>query len=550
LISWNGRPAVLSFLNDITERRHAEIALQESEAQKSAILDAAVDRILYVDKDMRIIWANKTATEGLNMSPEDLVGQFCYKLFIGEDTVCDGCPSQRARETGQLERAVMYKHRVKGIEGATYWDINCSPLKDKAGDIEGFIHVSRNITDQKFSELHILKKNALLAGINKVFREVLTCETEEEVGMVCLSVAEELTGSRFGFIAEVNRHGRLDSLAISDPGWNVCSMQRTDAMTSIRDVEVHGYWARVIKGKESLVVNDPATHPDGIRTPEGHPQINSFLGVPLFHGESIFGMIALANKEGGYNADDQQTLETLSVAIVEALMRNRSNRQIHQLSQHLMSAQENERQMISRELHDRVAQDFSVLKMGCRTLFHNEATFSGEDRRQSSEFIKILDRTIHAVRDLSYELRPPGLDEMGFIQAISMYSDDFSERNGITVEFNSTGLTHMQFDDQTCINLYRLVQETLNNVRKHADASHVYIKLLGAFPNIILQIKDNGKGFDVKERLKTMNAEKRLGLRSMEERVSLLQGEMKVRSRPGKGTNIFIKIPYVEKKSG
>lgn len=93
--------------------------------------------------------------------------------------------------------------------------------------------------------------------------------------------------------------------------------------------------------------------------------------------------------------------------------------------------------------------------------------------------------------------------------------------------------------------MYRLVQEGINNVKKHADAHNVRIKLVSALPNIILRIEDDGKGFDVMERLTASSDEKRMGLQSMKERVSLLQGRIDIQSSHKKGTNIVIEIPYV-----
>jgi signal transduction histidine kinase len=92
--------------------------------------------------------------------------------------------------------------------------------------------------------------------------------------------------------------------------------------------------------------------------------------------------------------------------------------------------------------------------------------------------------------------------------------------------------------------MYRLVQESLNNIMKHAEAKRATIKLVASFPKIILRISDDGKGFDIKNRLAEAINEKRMGLRSMKERVSLLGGRMRINSRPGKGTKIFIDVPY------
>jgi signal transduction histidine kinase len=100
------------------------------------------------------------------------------------------------------------------------------------------------------------------------------------------------------------------------------------------------------------------------------------------------------------------------------------------------------------------------------------------------------------------------------------------------------------------INLYRLVQEGLTNIIKHADATYATIGLVGAFPNIILRIEDDGKGFDVEKRLANASHKKRMGLQSMKQRIRLLGGQMLIQSRPGRGTKLSMKIPYREKENG
>ena len=211
-----------------------------------------------------------------------------------------------------------------------------------------------------------------------------------------------------------------------------------------------------------------------------------------------------------------------------------------------MKAQESERQRISRDLHDRIAQDLSTLKIGCATLFDHYASITPELRQKMSELSRIIDGIIRDVRDLAYGLRPPGLDQLGLVRTIYQYCDDFSAVNGVTVDFSSAGMNHLKLDFDTEINLYRLIQEALNNVKKHADASCVSIRLVASSPNIILRIEDDGKGFDVNERLTSALSGKRMGIKSMEERVGLLEGIMKIQSRPGQGTRIFIEVPYKE----
>ena len=228
----------------------------------------------------------------------------------------------------------------------------------------------------------------------------------------------------------------------------------------------------------------------------------------------------------------------------------RAEDHIHSLTHALINAHESERQMISRELHDRIAQDLSTLKIGFDNLLYNQTAVSPEERKKAAGFSEIFKNTIAAVRDLSYDLRPPFLDQMGLAEAISHFCESFSEAHGVNVHFNTAGMDKLRLNFETETNLYRLVQEGLNNIRKHAEATDAFVKLIAASPNIILRIEDNGRGFDVERRLEAATIEKRMGLRSMEERACLLEGEMAVESFPLKGTKILIKIPQKKGKNG
>jgi len=229
--------------------------------------------------------------------------------------------------------------------------------------------------------------------------------------------------------------------------------------------------------------------------------------------------------------------------------RKRAETHIHNLSQQLINAQETERQMISYELHDRVAQDLSVSKIECDMLLKHQPGLQSHVKEKLLAISNCLQGVITSVRDLSYDLRPPVLDEMGIAEALKVYCEEFSKKNGVKIDFQSAGLRLFDMDYNTEIHIYRLVQEGLNNIRKHAHATQVNIMLMGASPNIIFSIEDNGKGFDVKARELALSSEKRLGLRSMKERVNLLGGQMTIQSRPMKGTKIFIKIPFKERKN-
>jgi PAS domain S-box-containing protein len=216
---------------------------------------------------------------------------------------------------------------------------------------------------------------------------------------------------------------------------------------------------------------------------------------------------------------------------------------VRDLSQRLMQAQECERQMISCELHDSIAQNLSTLKLYCSRLFKALSSPESDIKALSADASNLLDQTITAVRDMAYDLRPPSLDHMGLVSALDVFCEEFAEKNDILVDFQAAGIHESTLTSDAQINLYRLVMEGLNNIRKHAVADKATIRLVGAYPNIILRIEDNGRGFDVKERERSIVNEKRMGLRSMKERVNLLQGKMSILSQLNKGTQIVITLP-------
>ena len=134
----------------------------------------------------------------------------------------------------------------------------------------------------KRSEFQMNQQQMLLGAINRLFRETIGCKNEEDVAKACLSIAEEVTDSVFGFIGEINPSGRFDTIAISNPGWETCVSSESDAVKQIYNMEIRGIWGRVIKEGKPCIINDPVNHHDSVGIPEGHPKLTSFLGVPVF----------------------------------------------------------------------------------------------------------------------------------------------------------------------------------------------------------------------------------------------------------------------------
>ncbi|MHB0878099.1 MAG: GAF domain-containing protein [Anaerolineae bacterium] len=186
------------------------------------------------------------------------------------------------------------------------------------GDLE------RELTRRQQAQARLDQHNRLLEGTNRIFAEALTGQTEAELGEVCLAVAEEMTGSRFGFIGELGLNGRFFDIAISDPGWDACRLvDRSSQHQPVGEFRVHGIYGRVLLDGKSLFTNDLGSHPDSIGLPPGHPPLSSFMGVPLIREGKVVGMVAVSNREGGYDEEQLSLLEGLAPAIVEAFLRKR-----------------------------------------------------------------------------------------------------------------------------------------------------------------------------------------------------------------------------------
>ncbi|MBI0535378.1 PAS domain S-box protein [Roseomonas sp. KE2513] len=236
--------------------------------------------------------------------------------------------------------------------GTGLFDATLTPVRDDAGDVV-CVHVAGHaVGAQGRSDERLERKNAVLDGINRIFKEALTAATEEELGQVCLAVAEEVTGSAFGFMGEINfRTNRLDDLSVSERGWQAFSMEdpsfpKGKAPTGLK---LHGIYGRVLLDGKGLIANDPASHPDRIGTPKGHPPLRSFLGVPLIHAGRTIGMLGLGNREGGYRPEDLEAAEALAPAILQALFSRRIEQRL-------------------RESEERLATVFHVLPVGIGVL--------------------------------------------------------------------------------------------------------------------------------------------------------------------------------------
>ena len=286
---------------DITDRKQAEL-----EAQSWARFPAEnPSLVMRVGPDMRITHANRSSEEFLARFGLQTGDRFPESLLEHV-----GTPLRRDAHT-QFEIPVGEKvlfMDVVPIDGDNYFNI-----------------YGMDITERKKAQTRLLRKNAMQESINHVFRIALANTDEEQFGVACLEIMEQLTNSPFGFMGELNSAGMLEIFAMSDPGWAQCSMylvrKPADSLPP-KKFPVRGIYRTVMTDGASVLTNAPREHPDWRGMPDGHPPLESFLGVPLKRGGTVIGMIGLGNKPGGYDPLDQEIAESLAVAISEALQKN------------------------------------------------------------------------------------------------------------------------------------------------------------------------------------------------------------------------------------
>jgi two-component system sensor histidine kinase UhpB len=218
-----------------------------------------------------------------------------------------------------------------------------------------------------------------------------------------------------------------------------------------------------------------------------------------------------------------------------------SNEQLRSLALRLLEVQELERKDIAAELHDRVGQNLTGLNLNLKILQNQlSAGLTPEAKKRLDDSLIMVEETTHKIRDVMADLNPPVLDEYGLMAAIKWYSGSFSDRTGVSTRIHG-GKLQPRLSPSVERIVFRLVQESLNNVAKHAQATLVVITVASDKKTVSLSVKDNGVGFDSNSE-KQATAQPHWGFLSMQKRAASIGADFSIDSTPGKGTQVSIKI--------
>ncbi len=279
-----------------------------------------------------------------------------------------------------------------------------------------------------------------------------------------------------------------------------------------------------------------------IDDPEVNREVTRLAGartgmwVPLIARDQVIGVLEIHDKEGPdarFSADDLRLAETFAARAAVAV--ELSQRVARDAVRRVVQAQEAERSRLARELHDETGQALTSILLGLKPL--EEALADHPARAALAELREQVVSALQDVRRLAVELRPAVLDDFGLVPALERLTDAFAEQSGVRVDFHSA-LGELRLPSEVETTLYRVVQESLTNIVKHASAHNVSVSIARRGATVAAVIEDDGAGFDQRA-----VREEAVGLLGMRERLSFVDGRLEIESRPGAGTTIVAEVP-------
>jgi PAS domain S-box-containing protein len=278
--------------------------------------------------------------------------------------------------------------------------------------------------------------------------------------------------------------------------------------------------------------------------------IRCWLGVPLVVRENVIGLLNLDRMQPGfYTVHDAEVAMAFAshaaIAIENARLLDRATKhreELQRLSSQLLNAQEAERKRVSLELHDELGQALTAIGINLEQLEKElPSEVSSLARERLTEATWLADETLERVREMALGLRPSLLDDLGLVPALRWYVNRLAERLGIEASFEAIDC-EQRLAPEMETTLYRIVQESLTNVTRHARARRVHVRTERNASTIVATVEDDGQGFDVEKALSQGGA----GLLGIRERASLLGGNLKIESQPGQGTCLMVEVPWGE----
>ena len=538
--------------DEIAERRNVERQLRI----QTTAMEAAADGIVITDPDGFILWVNPALIALSGYEENELVGQH-MRLFKsgrhGEEFYRQMWAAILAGQKWQGEITNCHKDGSLYIEEQTI-----APVRGESGKISHFIAIKHDITRQKQAEAELARRNKELQILSENEHK------QRQLAETLRASAQALTQSLDldTVIHTLLKHLRALVLAdtasaIFQGGESFLEVRAVDGyedwtdpaqLLSIKiEIETSALFQRLLSTRRTLLITDTDEEPDWVAYP-GTELIHNRMYLPVLIEDRLIGVIGLGKVEVGYFSEEHvQWAEALTgqaaVAIQNAWLfeQVRAGRERLQfLSRRLVEVQESERRYIARELHDHASQNLTSLMLGLGTV-EKEADNPEFVRTRTAELKTMTDHVLEDLHRLAINLRPASLDHLGLTPALEQLIKAFRQDSDLDIKLKTVGFSEderLPQDIETT--LYRVVQEALTNVVRHARASHVDVVLERRGDVLLVIVEDDGKGFD----FSLVKREGHLGLLGIQERAEMLGGTLTVESKPGSGTTLFVEVPY------
>ncbi|MCL4503912.1 MAG: PAS domain S-box protein [Deltaproteobacteria bacterium] len=491
---------------DIVRRRSAEIALQNSEQRYRTIFNSAPAMLHSIDTAGRLVMVSDHWLKTLGYERGEVIGRQVTDFFseasrhyAGEAVFPDFFRQGFCKD-------ISYQYLRKNGEPM---EVLLSALaeRDEAGKIVRSLAVSIDVTERKKAEEALKHAQEELSRYAQDLERQVAKRTREITSIFKYTPAVVFLKDAGGHYLLVNpRFEELFEVKLEDV------KGKTDHELFPQEVadRLLAHDQQVLREEHPCQAEEQVYHQDGVRT---------YLSVkfPLY---DEFGQVSGLC---GISAD----ITTIKKA----------QEQLKRLSGSIMANQENERTLLARELHDELGQLLTALQMDCTWMQDRLAGSDPKAAERASTMGKLIDRTIEEVRGLAVRLRPGVLDRLGLVDALEWFTSDFERRTGITCIFEHNQVPGIKGKVATAA--YRIAQEALTNVIRHAQASCVNVVLQGDNGSLSLAVTDNGRGFNPAE----LSEREGLGLLGMRERASLAGGSFSVNSSTGQGTWVYFKVP-------
>jgi PAS domain S-box-containing protein len=491
---------------EIEERKRAEEALHRQQEEQQIILDSVPAMIFYKDTDNRVIRVNRALADLTGLPVEEIEGKPVSETFPNQaenfweddwEVITTGYPKRNIIEPVQTPMGIRWVQTDK------------LPYSDEKGNIIGVIGFSMDITERKQAE-------AALKESEERFRTIF----EDAAIGICLADLE----------------GRIITGNLA--------LQR-----------MMGCPADELIGKTFMEI----THPDDLER-----------NLEFFH-DLLAGRLEQYQLEKRYRRPDGQyfwarvtvssvkgagNVPLYNIAMIEDITQRKqaqenlreSEQNLRYLASQLMTAQERERERISRELHDELGQALLVMKLQASYIERGLAQEQGAIRRECQALLQHLDQLVEEIRRLARDLSPTMVRDLGLSSALLQLVKEFTRHYDIEADIDQMENINDLFPRQAQINIYRIFQEALTNIGKYAQASQLRIAIKREDSQVSFLMADNGKGFKVDEVLGGDQTRRGLGLMAMKERARMMGGTLEIWSQEGEGTRIALIIPIGDRK--